>query len=233
MNKKLFFRAFKDTIPVLAGYIVLGSGFGILLKEAGYGIGWAFFMSLFMYAGAMQYMAVSLITAGASLPLCALTTLMVNARHLFYGITMVDKYRGMGIKKPFVMYTLTDETYSLVCNTPADIAEKDLHNYYLTVSVLDHIYWICGCMLGTVIASVVTFDTAGVDYSLTALFITVFTDKMLNKDNIIPGVIGVAASLVCLLIFGGDSFLIPSMCAITVLLFACRKFIKEEECNEH
>ncbi len=231
MNGKLFLRAAKDTLPVLAGYLVLGIGFGILLDSIGYGVPWAFFMSFFIYAGSMQYMAVSLITAGASLPVFALTTLMVNARHLFYGISMVEKYRGMGIKKPYLIFSLTDETYSLVCSDVNGVDEKDLPAYYFTVSLLDHVYWTGGSVLGSLLGTLITFDTTGIDFALTALFITVLTDQMLKKENRLPGAAGIAVSVVCLLIFGADSFLIPAMLGITGVLLLMRAVKKEVPAN--
>ena len=222
MNKKLFVRALGDTVPVLAGYLVLGIGFGLLMDSIGYGAGWACLMSCFIYAGSMQYMAVSLISAGASLPLFALTTLMVNARHLFYGISMIEKYKGMGIKKPYLIFALTDETYSLVCSASDSVEEQDLPSYYLLVTLIDHIYWVSGTLIGSLLGALITFDTTGVDFALTALFITVLTDQMMKKENRPSGAAGVAVSVVCLLIFGADSFLIPAMLGITGVLLLMR-----------
>lgn len=222
MNKKLFVRALGDTVPVLAGYLVLGIGFGLLMDSIGCGAGWACLMSCFIYAGSMQYMAVSLISAGASLPLFALTTLMVNARHLFYGISMIEKYRGMGIKKPYLIFALTDETYSLVCSASDAVEEKDLPSYYLLVTLIDHIYWVSGTLIGSLLGALITFDTTGVDFALTALFITVLTDQMMKKENRPSGLAGVAVSVLCLLIFGADSFLIPAMLGITGVLLLMR-----------
>ncbi len=222
MNKKLFVRALGDTVPVLAGYMVLGIGFGLLMDSIGYGAGWACLMSCFIYAGSMQYMAVSLISAGASLPLFALTTLMVNARHLFYGISMIEKYKGMGIKKPYLIFALTDETYSLVCSASDAVEEKDLPSYYLLVTLIDHIYWVSGTLIGSLLGALITFDTTGVDFALTALFITVLTAQMMKKENRPSGLAGVAVSVLCLLIFGADSFLIPAMLGITGVLLLMR-----------
>ena len=222
MNKKLFVRALGDTVPVLAGYLVLGIGFGLLMDSIGCGAGWACLMSCFIYAGSMQYMAVSLISAGASLPLFALTTLMVNARHLFYGISMIEKYKGIGIKKPYLIFALTDETYSLVCSASDSVEEKDLPSYYLLVTLIDHIYWVSGTLIGSLLGALITFDTTGVDFALTALFITVLTDQMMKKENRPSGLAGIAVSVLCLLIFGADSFLIPAMLGITGVLLLMR-----------
>lgn len=227
MSKKLskneIKKAFLATVPVMTGYLVLGMGFGIILKTKGYGVLWALAMSVFIYAGSMQFVALDLLTGGASLITVALTTLMVNARHLFYGISMVDKYRNTGAKKPYLIFALTDETYSLVCN---DGAVKDIGNkngYYFLVSLFDQIYWVAGCVIGSLLGSVIPFNTEGIDFALTALFITVFVEQWLDSKKHSPALIGVGASVVCLLIFGSESFLIPSMIIITALLVIIRK----------
>ena len=151
-------KAFKATIPVMTGYLVLGIGFGIILKNAGYGVIWAFLMSLCVYAGSMQYLAVELLASQASLLTFAITTLMVNARHLFYGISMVRKYSGTGIKKPYLIFALTDETYSLVCMDDQDLSDEERFKYYLYVSLLDHIYWVTGSVAGALIGSFLKFN---------------------------------------------------------------------------
>ena len=133
--------AFKQSIPIMAGYIVLGMGFGVLLESKGYGVIWAIAMSVFIYAGSMQYVAIDLITSGASMIATALMTLMVNARHLFYGISMLDKYKNTGKYKPYLIFSLTDETYSLVCS--GEIPEGvDGNKYYFLVSLFDQFYWV-------------------------------------------------------------------------------------------
>ncbi len=220
-------KAFLSTVPVLAGYMVLGMGFGILLQANGYSVVWAFLMSLFIYAGSMQYAAVGLITGGASLLTVAVTTLAVNARHLFYGISMVDKYKDTGKLKPYLIFALTDETYSIVCNE--NISDGGRRAFL--ISVFDHIYWVTGSVLGSLIGSVLPFSTEGIEFSLTALFLTVFTDQWIKTKNHAAAVIGVAASFICLLIFGGDNFLIPSMVLIIAALFLMRIFKKGEKSN--
>ena len=230
MQKTVIKKALKATLPVFAGYIVLGMGFGIILESKGYGVLWAFLMRLLIYAGSMQYAAINLITGGASLITTAVTTLMVNGRHLFYGISMVEKYNDMGKMKPYLIFALTDETYSLVCSEE----EKD-KKYYLLVSLFNHIYWVSGSVIGSLIGSVLTFDTKGIDFALTALFITVFVEQWLSTKDHRSAVIGVISSVICLIIFGADSFLIPAMLLITALLtllsFSDKKK-KEEKANE-
>lgn len=220
-------KAFVATIPVMTGYLVLGIGFGIILKTKGYGLAWAVAMSFFIYAGSMQYVAITLISTGASLITTALTTLMVNARHLFYGISMVDKYKGAGKKKPYLMFALTDETYSLVCSDEALKDVSDRHLYYFCVSFFDQIYWVLGSAIGSAAGSVITFNVEGMDFALTALFVTIFVEQWLSVKDHRPAVIGLGSSVLCLLIFGKDGFLIPAMLGITFALTAMRRYGKE------
>ena len=222
-NKERIRKAFKLTIPVLTGYICLGIGFGIILEAKGYGVLWAFCMGLFIYAGSMQYVAVDLISGGASLIATALTTLMVNARHLFYGISMIEKYKGTGMKKPYLMMSLTDETYSLVVSEHS--SDKKL---YFLISLFNHCYWVIGCTVGSLIGSVLDFNTNGVEFVLTALFVTVFVEQWLNCKNHLPAVIGVVSTVLCLVVFGAEYFLIPSMILITIVLAVLKKYTVSE-----
>lgn len=210
--------AFIDTVPVMTGYLVLGFGFGIILKSAGYGILLTFAMSFFIYAGSMQYVAVGLLTSGASLITAAITTLMVNARHLFYGISMLEKYKGIGKRKPYMIFALTDETYSLVCGDNPKIEPEQRTNYCFFVSLFDHIYWVTGSVLGAVIGTVLRFNSEGIDFALTALFLTIFLEQWLTNKKHMPAMIGVGVSVLCLLVFGSERFLIPAMLIIAVLL---------------
>ncbi len=226
-------KAFLATIPVMAGYIVLGIGFGMLLQTRGYGVLWAFAMSFFIYAGSMQYVAVDLMTGGVSLLTAALTTLAVNARHLFYGISMVDKYKRESKKgffrKYFLFWTLTDETYSLVCSEETGDSGNS-SAYYFYVSLFDYSYWVLGSVTGAFLGSVFPFSTEGIDFSLTALFLTVFVEQWLTTKNHVAAVVGVGASVLCLLLFGSDKFLIPAMILIAAMLILLRK--KEGITNE-
>ena len=227
LPNKLLKKAFAATLPVMAGYLVLGMGFGILLRTKGYGPLWAFAMSFFIYAGSMQYLAIDLLTGGASLIAAALTTLMVNARHLFYGISMVEGYKGMGKKKPYAIFALTDETYSLVCQDDQHPDPKSFHSYAFWVSLFDQCYWVAGSMIGSLLGGVIPFDVTGIDFSLTALFVTVFIEQWLSTKDHLSAVIGVAASVACVVIFGADGFLIPAMIVILVSLTALRAVRKE------
>ena len=218
MTKSTIRAAFRDTIPVMTGYVFLGFGFGILLHQSGYGVLWSFAMSLTIYAGSMQYMTVSLLTGGAGLLTAALTTLVVNARHLFYGISMVDAYKGTGKKKPYLIFALTDETYSLVSRE-----QNPDQGYCFLVSLFDQIYWVTGSILGSLAGSLLPLNFEGIEFVLTALFVTIFVEQWLSTKNHVPAIIGVAATAICLVIFGKDVFLIPSMALIAATLILMRK----------
>jgi len=226
MKKNLLRAAFLDTVPVMTGYVFLGFGFGIVMHQSGYGGLWPIAMSLFIYAGSMQYMAVGLLTGGASLLTTALTTLVVNARHLFYGISMVDAYKGAGRKKPYLIFALTDETYSLVSreNLPEGVPFLP---YCLLVSFFDQCWWVGGTALGALAGDLLPLNFEGIEFVLTALFVTIFVEQWLSTRNHFPAVTGLAATAACLLIFGRDVFLIPSMCLIAAILVMARKTGKE------
>ena len=216
--KTVFKPALTATLPVMAGYLILGFGFGIIMKANGFSIALVTAMSVFIYAGSMQYVAIGLMTGGASLVTTALTTLMVNIRHLFYGISMLEKYQRTGKAKPYLIFSLTDETYSLVCGELTNIAPENRSRYCLLVSLLNHLYWVAGTAAGAAASALFRFNSQGIDFALTALFLTVFTDQWLTARKRGPALIGVAASVICLLIFGSENFLIPAMLVIALAL---------------
>lgn len=223
MYKKTIQYAFLKSLPVMAGYIVLGVGFGILLADKGYSVWWAILMSLTIYAGSLQYIGVNLLSSGAGLLSVALISLMVNARHLFYGISMLKPYEKTGIKKWYLIFGLTDETYSLVCSDHAYPDGVDVKEYYFWVTLFDQCYWILGSLLGALIGNTVTFNARGIDFSMTALFVIIFVEQWEKTKNHIPAITGVVVSIICLLIFGAEQFLIPSMIGIVLGLFLFRK----------
>lgn len=220
--------AFLNTLPVMAGYIVLGFGFGLISAEKGYGVFWAVAMSAFIYAGSMQYVALDLLTGGVSLITAALTTLMVNARHLFYGITMIEHYKKTGYRKPYLVFALTDETYSLLCSgkAPEGLSFK---SYAFAVSLFNQCYWVLGSLLGALVGRESSFNTKGVEFAMTALFITVFVEQWKSTKEHAPAIIGVVSSLICLFVFGAEDFLIPSMILITLCLSLKKKYRAKEE----
>lgn len=228
MKRKTARAAFIKSLPVFAGYIVLGIGFGVLLAKAGYGIWWALIMSVTMYAGTMQYVAVSLLSGGASFITTAVTALLVQARHLFYGISMIEKYKGAGIKKFYLAFALTDETYSLLCDGKHP-ESTDLHLFQFLLSLFNQSYWIMGCLLGNFIGTNIEFNSAGIEFAMTAIFVTVFVEQWKSTKNHVPAIIGVLSTAVCLAVFGSENFLVPSMICITLLLFILRKPLEKKE----
>ena len=222
MTRKTIRQAFYTSIPVMAAYLVLGAGFGILMRNAGYGVLWAASMSLFVFAGSMQYVGVGLLTGGASILTMALTTVMVNARHLFYSISMIGRYKDAGKYKPYMIFGLTDETYSLLCDgkTPEGV-EPD--RYRFLVTLFNHSYWVAGSILGSLLGAVLPFSTAGIEFSMTALFAASFTEQWLTTKDHLPALTGLLCTLLSLVLFGREHFLIPAMLLITLVLTLLRR----------
>lgn len=220
-----FKKAFITTLPVMVGYIVLGMGFGIVAHDAGLDTGMILAMSLCIYAGSMQYAGVSLITAQAGMLTTVFMTLLVNARHMFYGIAMLDKYKDTKPYRPYLIFSLTDETYSLVCdgNAPEGCQAG---KYYFFVSALDQFYWVLGTLAGTIFISFVNVDTTGIDFSMTALFLVTVVNQVKHSPTAFPSVVGAVVTVLCLMIFGTGVFLIPSMIGIIAVLLVCRKKVE-------
>ena len=215
--KKNFIR----TIPVLTGYLVLGASFGIVMQSKGFGVLWSIGMSAAVFAGSMQFVAVDLLATAAGIITTALTTLMVNARHLFYGVSMVERYRDAGKAKPYLIFALTDETYAIVC-ADETLSNRDLFQ----ITLLNHLYWIAGSAIGGGIGALIPWDFKGVDFALTALFISIFTDQWIKTKDHLPAILGASLSALSVLIFGADRFLIPAMLAITLALAALKRVRK-------
>lgn len=206
--------AFIKSLPVMAGYITLGIGFGLVYTSSGLSPLAAVLFSVIVFAGSMQYVAVNLILASASPLYVVFMTIAVNLRHVFYSISMLDKYRDTGKFKPYLEFALTDETFSIVC----DGAPERLYapGYYFLLSLFNQSYWVLGTILGICFQKLVDIPFYGVEFSMTALFVVTFTDQILKHKSIPASVLGLVATLVCLLVFGPGSFLIPSLAAISV-----------------
>lgn len=202
--------AFPHTIPVLTGFLFLGMAYGILMETKGYGAGWSIAMSAIAFCGSMQFVAISLLT-GVFDPLQAfLLSLMVNARQLFYGISMLEKYKGLGKARAVLIFTLCDETFSISSSVEPPEGTSRKH-FYLCISLLDYSYWIIGTLLGGVLGGFISFSTEGIDFVLTALFVVLFLEQMKNKKNRVSGCIGIIATIIALLIFGADKLVLPAM----------------------
>lgn len=227
MRRTLFSAAFVATIPVLMGYLSIGIAFGLLLQSIGYGPLWALFMSLVVYAGSSQFLECSLLAVAAPLPQVAFLTLLLNFRHLFYGLSLLDKFKGTGVYKPYLIFSLTDETYALLTGVRPPIG-KDPGTFYFTIALLDHIYWILGSLLGAAAGALITFNTKGIDFAMTALFVAIAADqwKALGMGGLkkhLPALIGLGCTLVSLLLFGADRLLIPALIAMCGLLLLLRR----------
>lgn len=212
-----FSYAFPKTIPVMVGYLFLGAAYGILMNVNGYGICWTLAVSIFVYAGSLQYLGVTML-ASLVHPVTALfMSLMLNARHLFYGISMLGKYSEIKRGKLYLIFGLTDETFSVVCHeTVPESLNKD--KVYFWITFLDQCYWAAGSVIGALAGNYITFDTTGLDFALTALFVVIFTDQWKQKEGHAPAVIGLVSTVLCLALLGQSSFIVPSMILIFIIL---------------
>lgn len=216
--------AFPHTIPILTGFTFLGLVYGMLMAGKGYAPGWALFMSLLVFGGSIQYVAVTLLTVAFNPVQALILSLTINARHLFYGISLLKKYKGTGKMKYFLIFALCDETYSLTSTKepPDGVSAKW---FYFWISLLDYSYWVTASFLGGILGRLIKMDLVGLDFVLTALFVVLFLDQWKNKGSRLPAIIGVACSIVSLLIFGPDNFIIPTMFILAVVLLCSKKFI--------
>lgn len=220
--KKALAAAFPITVPVMVGYLFLGVAFGVLLQQSGYGVFWAIFMSSLIYAGSMQFLAINFLTPGVSILSVLFMTLMVNIRHVFYGLSMLERFRGLGKKKLYLIFSLTDETFSLLCSAePPQGVDRGL--FYFMIALLDQIYWVTGSALGGLAGTWLTFDTEGIDFAMTALFVVIFVNQWQENRQHFPALCGLILTAVCLLLFGADKFLLPSLLLILAVLSLCRR----------
>lgn len=214
--------AFLQSVPVMLGYLFLGTAFGLMLQDAGYSFWWAFFCSAVVYAGSMQFMLVTLLAGGANLVYCAFMTLFINGRHIFYGLSFIEKFRNMGKKYFYMIFSLTDETYSVLCSlkVPEEINEN---NVSFLIAFFHQCYWIIGSVCGAVIGELFAFDTTGVDFSMTALFVVIVLNQWMDSKEHKPALIGAAAGVVCLVLLGADKFLLPALSLAALILLGARK----------
>ena len=230
--KKAFRKAFPYTIPVLTGYLFIGIAFGVMYAEKGYSFLWAILMSVMVYAGSGQYLAVNFFVPGISFVQVIFLTFMVNVRHIFYGISLLEKFNKMGIKRWYMIFGLTDETYSLLCttNVPKDVDEN---KFLFAISVMDHSYWVLGSAIGAIAGTVLPINSEGIDFAMTALFVVIFIEQWMDRKNRLPEIIGVVVAIASLIIFGASNFVLPAMLAIVALLFVGRKKLDKEEESCH
>jgi 4-azaleucine resistance transporter AzlC len=226
MSLKLVKEVLIRTIPVMTGYLVLGIGFGVLLEKAGYSFLWALLMSATIFSGTLQYVAVDILSGGASIISTAIMTVLINARYLFYSIANIDRYKGSGWKKPYLIFGLTDETYALIISGKAP-KDTDQHLYNFLITLFDQIYWIIGSVIGTLAGAAMDFNTKGIEFIMTALFVAIFVDQWKENRNHLSAISGVVLTVACLAVFGPDKFLIPAMISITIALAVMRRWIEK------
>ena len=213
--------AFKDSLLIFPGYLVLGIGFGVLMNAKGFGLLHSFLMAAFIYAGSMQYVGVDLLASSASLMTAFLMTIAVNIRHLFYGIGMLSRYKNLKKHRNYDIFALTDETFSIVCSK--NMKGLNRTDYYFCLSLFNHLYWIAGCVLGSLVGNILPFNTTGIEFSMTALFIVIVVDQWKKTRDHTPVLLSFAISILCLYFFGSERFLIPAMMLIIISLAILRK----------
>lgn len=224
--KSSFKSAFPQTLPVLAGYVSLGIAFGILLRDAGYGVFYAFLMSLFVFAGSAQFLCVELLVANATLPQVAFLIFLLNFRHFFYGLTMISHYRNVK-NKWYLIFGLTDETYALLSanKIPSTVEKSD---FYFAVTFLNHIYWISGSVIGSLVGALIPFDMTGIDFAMTALFAVLVVEQWKSHSKHFPAILGFSVSILSILIFGAENFIIPTLIIICVILLLFKNQLEEK-----
>ena len=230
MRTKALRAAFPHTLPVLTGYLFLGLAYGILMRSAGFPFWYPLVISAAVYAGSMQYAALGLLTAPFDPAGAFFLTLMVNARHLFYGVSMLGRYRGTGKKEPYLVFSLTDETFSInvSASVPPDV---DKGWFYFWVSALDQLYWVGAATLGGLLGSAVPFSTKGIEFVMTALFVTIFTGQWMDGREHRPALAGLLGAGLCLAVFGAKGFILPAMALIVAALLVLRGALDKEEAH--
>ena len=230
-KKEVLFKAFKTafphTIPIFAGFWFLGMAYGIYMSTSGFSFWYPLFMSIFIFGGSLEFVAVSMLLGPFAPVQTLIMTILIQARHIFYGLAMLDKYKSVkGIKKYYLIYGMCDETFSINCSTeiPEDV-DKDWFMFFVTL--LDQLYWVTGSVIGALIGYIINFNTEGLDFVMTAMFVVIFLEQMLKEKQHYTAVIGVVASVLCRVLFGADSFMIPTMILIIGLLTIFRKPISK------
>ena len=220
--------AFPYTIPIFAGFWFLGMTYGIYMNVSGFSFWYPLLMSLTIFGGSLEFVAVSMLLAPYAPVQCFLMALMIQARHLFYGLTMLQRYRGYGLRSAYMIFAMSDETFSITCSAePPEGVDKGWFMFFITL--LDQIYWVASAAMGAALGSVLPFSTEGVDFVMTAMFVVIFLNQWEKEKQHASAIIGIAAPLVCLRIFGSGSFLIPSMVCILVALLLFRRPIEAKE----
>lgn len=227
MKIKALKAAFPHTIPIFAGFWFLGLAYGIYMNASGFSFVYPMLMSLLIFGGSLEFLAVEMLLSPFAPIQVLIMAILIQARHIFYGLSMLDKFRGMGAKKFYLIFGLCDETFSI--NYTADIPEDiDKGWFMFFVTLLNHFYWFSGATIGGIVGSLLKFDTTGISFVMTAMFVVIFLEQWLKEKNHTSSIIGVITSVICLTIFGADSFMIPTMLMILILLSALKNKLDTE-----
>lgn len=231
MKKKALKAAFPYTLPICIGFLFLGISYGFLMRSKGFSAWYPFFMSMFIFAGSMEFVTASLLVSAFNPAAAFFMALMVNARHLFYGISMLDKFRNTGAKKFYLIFGMCDESFSINCNVePPEGIDRGW--FMFIVTLLNQIYWVFGATLGALLGYVIHFDTTGIEFVMTALFVVMFVDQWRETDNHIPALTGVLCSVLCLLLFGSEYFIVPAMVLIVICFAGMKKKLYKKEAEK-
>lgn len=231
MKKEALKAAFPYTVPIFAGFWFLALAYGILMNINGFSFVYPLFMSLLIYGGSLEFLTVTMLMSAFAPAATLILTLLVQARHLFYGIAMLDRFKGTGWKKPYLIFGMCDETFSI--NFTAEIPEHTDRGWFMFfVTLLNQCYWVSGAAIGGLVGSLLNFNTKGLDFVMTAMFVTIFMNQWMKEEKKYTGLIGIGASAACLILFGADTFLIPAMLTILLLLTLFRKPIEQTYQNE-
>ncbi len=217
MKRKAFKSAFPYTIPIMTGFLFLGLAYGIYMNVSGFSFVYPMIMSTLIFGGSLEFVAVEMLLSPFAPVQVFIMTLLIQARHIFYGISMLDKFKGMGWKKFYLIFGMCDETFSInyTAKIPKDV-DKGWFMFFVTL--LNHFYWVFGATLGGLVGSLISFDTSGISFVMTAMFVVIFLEQWLKEKNHTSSLIGIGTSVLCLVIFGADSFMIPTMIGILALL---------------
>ena len=222
-RKEAFKKAFVASIPILCSYLFLGMAYGILMQEHGFGWAQSLLTSAVVYTGAFQFVLITFLSGGASLVTIALTALLMNSRQSFYALTFLNDFKQMGRRKLYMIHSLTDETYAVNC-TLESLPPEERHDIMFDLAVLSHVYWTLASMLGGMLGQILPFDMTGIDFCMTALFVTIFVDQWDKVRRHTPALAGLCVAVVALAIFGAGSFMLPALLAMSgILVFAGRK----------
>jgi 4-azaleucine resistance transporter AzlC len=227
MKREAAKRAFIKSIPIMCSYLFVSMAYGIMMEEAGFRWYYALLVSMTVYTGAFQFVLISFLSSGASIITIALTALLMNSRQTFYSLTFVEEFRGMGKKLPYMIHTMTDETYAVNCSIQQeDMNRKDIMFW---VAFFSRCYWMTGAIIGGVIGQLIPFELEGIDFCMTALFVIIFIDQWEKNKNHLPAILGLAVAIICLMIFGKRNFILAALVAVSgILLFLHQKEEKQK-----